>query len=95
MNEKRKEELLIRWMDGGMTGAERLELEPYLASHPELEAEREAFLTMRNELRAAVPASVEPPYPDFFNAHLERLIRESQRVSGGKAGRAAGLLTES
>ena len=91
MNENRKEELLTRWMDGVLSAAEQSEWEPYLAEHPELEAEREAFQTLRAELRAAVPASVEPPYPDFFNTHLERLIRESRSALGEEAKPAPGV----
>jgi len=78
MNQNRKEELLTRWMDGVLTDAEQVELAPYLAAHPELEAEREGIQRMRGEIRRVIPASEDPPYPDFFNAHLERLISEDR-----------------
>ena len=91
MDENRKEELLTRWIDGVLSEAEQREWESYLAGHPELETEREAFQTVRAELRAAVPAKVEPPYPDFFNAHLERLIRESRSAVGEEAKPAPGV----
>ena len=91
MNENRKEELLTRWMDGVLSEAEQSEWEPYLAKHPGLEAERETFQALRAEVRAAVPASVDPPYPDFFNTHLERLIRESRSALGEEAKPAPGV----
>lgn len=91
MDEIRKQELLTRWMDGVLTDEERKEFGPYLAERPELERERDAFIAMRTELRAAMPASVEPPYPDFFNTHLERLIRESRSAIGAEAKPASGV----
>lgn len=80
MDEKRKEELLTLWMDDALGSAEREELAPYLAKHPELEAEREEYVRLRDELRSVLPDHVEPPYPDFFNTHLMRQIREEERV---------------
>lgn len=78
MNEQRREELLTRWMDGVLTDVEQEELAPYLSKHPEMDAEREGFLRLRREIQTAIPASEEPPYPDFFNTHLERLIAEER-----------------
>ena len=79
MNNDRKEELLTRWMDDALSEEELRELEPVLAEHPELHAERTDYLRLREELRGVIPAESEPPYPDFFNSHLERQIRESGR----------------
>ena len=75
MNQNRKEELLTRWMDGVLNDEELRELEPVLAEHPELQREREVYVELREDLQATIPAEVEPPYPDFFNAHLERLVQ--------------------
>ncbi|MDE0826196.1 MAG: hypothetical protein OSA48_05240 [Akkermansiaceae bacterium] len=80
MDENRKEELLTLWMDDGLSSAEREELAPYLAKHPELEAEREEYVRLRDELRSVLPEHVEPPYPEFFNKHLMRQIREEERM---------------
>jgi anti-sigma factor RsiW len=79
MDQNRKEELLTLWMDEALSPDDRRELEPYLVEHPELEAEREEYLRLRNELRSVLSAEVEPPYPDFFNTHLMRQIREEER----------------
>lgn len=77
MNENRKEELLTRWLDDALTGDEQSELERLLESHPELRNDREEQLKIREKLRSVIPAEEEPPYPDFFNSHLERLVKES------------------
>ena len=79
MKNDRKEELLTRWMDDGLSDEELRELEPVLAEHPELHEERADYARLREELRAAVPSEIEPPFPDFFNSHLERLVREERR----------------
>ena len=66
-------------MDGTLSAEEHGELEPFLQKHPELEGEREEYLRLREELRSVLPAEVEPPYPEFFNTHLMRQIREGER----------------
>ena len=86
MNQNRKEELLTRWVDGLLSEEESRELEPFLRDDPELVEERDAYLKVRDELQASFPPKVEPPYPDFFNAHLKRVILESARkVEAGAA----------
>lgn len=79
MNEQRKEELLTRWLDDALTDEEVREFEPVLAEHPEWRAERESYRKLRSELVATIPAEVEPPYPDFFNVHLQRLVENASR----------------
>lgn len=79
MNENRKEELLTRWLDDALTSDEQLELESLLESHPELRNDREEQLKIREQLRSVIPSEVEPPYPDFFNTHLERLVKDTMR----------------
>ena len=79
MNQNRKEELLTRWMDGALSTEELHELEPVLEEQPELRQERENYLRLRKDLQSAIPAEVEPPYPDFFNVHLKRLVEEASR----------------
>ena len=79
MKNDRKEELLTRWMDDGLSDEELRELEPFLAEHPELYEEKTDYARLRQELQAAIPAEVEPPFPDFFNSRLERMVREEGR----------------
>ena len=88
MNNDRKEELLTRWMDDGLSEKEMKELEPILASSPELHEERARFISLRERLRDCVPRELDPPFPDYFNSHLERLVKaensapERREVSG-------------
>lgn len=88
MDQNRKEELLSLWMDDALDEEARQELDSHLAKNPGLEREREEYLRLRDELRAVLPAHVEPPYPDFFNTHLERLIREEEAAEVAQVGRA-------
>jgi anti-sigma factor RsiW len=81
MNNKRLEELTTRAMDECLSGEEEREYALYLKAHPEAVAEVEAFKRIRAALRAEIPASQEPPYPEFFNSHLERMVRESEQVA--------------
>ena len=80
MNDERREELFTRWLDDKLSAEELREWETYLENHPELLEERTDYLSVRADLQKAIPADVEPPYPDFFNTHLERLIKEASRT---------------
>ena len=81
MKNDRKEELLTRWMDDGLSDEELRELEPVLDESPELHKERADYIRLREDLRAAMPAEVDPPFPDYFNSRLGRVIREGSRAS--------------
>ena len=56
MKNDRKEELLTRWMDDGLSDEELRELEPVLDESPELHQERADYIRLREDLRAAMPA---------------------------------------
>lgn len=84
MNNDRKEELLTRWMDDGLSEKEMKELEPILASSPELHEERARFLRLRERLRDSVPRELDPPFPDYFNSHLEKLVKAENAAPGLK-----------
>ena len=79
MKNDRKEELLTRWMDDGLSDEEMKELEPVLSGSPELHEERARFLLLREKLRDSVPRKVDPPFPDYFNSHLEKLVKAVQQ----------------
>lgn len=91
MNQNRKEELLTRWIDDALAEDERRELEELLAAEPGLNHLKDDFLELRGRLREAIPAATEPPYPDFFNSHLERHL-ESLRQGGGEPSRSGSPL---
>ena len=84
MKNDRKEELLTRWMDDGLTDEELKELEPILVSSPELQEERARFHALRKKLRDSIPCEVEPPFPDYFNSHLEKILKAEEEAPAQK-----------
>lgn len=85
MDKKRLEELCNRAIDGCLSPEDEQELATHLKENPGLMGELEDLGRIRSELQTHLPAEVEPPYPDFFNAHLERLIREDEMVDAPAA----------
>lgn len=69
---------LTQWMDEELDGEPLRRVEAWAQEHPELLAERDAIQTMNASIRAHVPDSIEPPYPDFFNQRILRAIEEDQ-----------------
>ena len=79
---------LTQWMDGELEGEPLRQVEAWAQTHPELLAERDAVQAMSASIRAHVPESVEPPYPDFFNQRILRTIEEDQMaVAAPQTGR--------
>jgi anti-sigma factor RsiW len=76
MNMKPDEITLALWLDDELTGAELATVEAWAATQPEQLAAREEIRHWRETLTANVAASVEPPYPDFFNSRILHSIRE-------------------
>jgi hypothetical protein len=76
MNTNPDEATLALWLDDELTGAEQAEVEAWAAAHPEQLAAREEVRSWRASVSALIPASEEPPYPDFFNTKVLQSIRE-------------------
>ena len=74
----------LEWLDGGSCP----EVEALLAERPGLEEMRGRDAAARAALRAAVPASEEPPYADFFNSRIQKMIREEERAGEGREEKA-------
>ncbi len=72
---------LTLWIDGELDGDELARVEAWVKDHPEYIAEREAVHAMQSEIRANIPASVDPPHADFFNQRILRAI-ENERLHG-------------
>ncbi len=70
------EATLALWLDDELTGPEKAVVEAWASQHPEQLAAREEIRQWRATLSAAIPASEEPPYPDFFNHKILQGIRE-------------------
>ena len=82
MNQERKEELIVRWMDDEtLSTVEKEELNTILEAEPELKLMREGHSRMRSELQTAFGDVEDLPYGDFFQTKLQQAIRNSERDS--------------
>jgi anti-sigma factor RsiW len=79
MNTNPDETRLAMWLDDELTGADLAEMEAWAATRPEQLAAREDVRSFRKMMAANLPASEEPPYPDFFLSRVNQVIRELQR----------------
>ena len=78
------ETMLTLWMDGELDGDELARMESWAQDHPELLAERDAVQAMSASIKAIVPSSVEPPYPDFFNQRILRRVDDETTILTAK-----------
>lgn len=72
------ETMLTRWMDGELSGDELAQVELWAQGHPGILAERDAVQAMQKSIKESVPADREPPYADFFNQRILRMIQNEQ-----------------
>ena len=75
MNTNPDETKMALWLDDELHGGELAAFEAAAEITAEMIAAREEVRRWRTMLAAAVPAAVEPPYPEFFNSRVERAIR--------------------
>lgn len=80
MNKKPDDTTLTQWIDGELQGEELRRVDAWAKDHPELLTERDAIRLMNAQLQEHLPASVDPPYPDFFNQRILRTIEEEKRL---------------
>ena len=72
----RDEATLALWLDDELKGEQLADFEAWAISHPEHVAARLETRRWRSLMASAIPAAVEPPYPDFFNSRIAQVIRE-------------------
>ncbi len=77
MNTNPDETTLALWLDDELVGDELAAVEAWAAARPEQLAAREETRNWRTMISVTVPASQEPPYPEFFNSRVMQGIRES------------------
>ncbi len=70
------EATLALWLDDELTGANLATVEAWAAGQPEQIAARSEVRRWRAMVASAIPASEEPPFPDFFNSRVLQAIRE-------------------
>lgn len=78
MNTNPDETKLALWLDDELTGDELATMEAWAADIPEQLATREEVRSYRKTMAATLPASEEPPYPDFFLSRVNQGIRDLQ-----------------
>lgn len=78
MNTNPDETTLALWLDDELTGAHLAEMETWVMNHPEQLAAREELRAFRSMISKNLPASEEPPYPDFFLSRVNQGIRDLQ-----------------
>ncbi len=78
MNTNPDEASLALWLDDELTGEQLAAVEAWAATQPEQIAAREDIRRWRATMAAAIPASEEPPYPEFFNSRVLQAIRQEK-----------------
>lgn len=74
MKKETTEELLMKWVDAKLSSDEETQLATLMEEDLGLKDELLAMKTLSESVRTKVPASVEPPYSDFFNSQLMRKV---------------------
>ena len=77
MNMKPDEATLALWLDDELTGENLAAVEAWAVTEPDQIAVRDEIRQWRAMLGATVPASEEPPFPDFFNSRVLQAICEA------------------
>lgn len=85
MNTTPDETTLALWLEDELTGADLAAVDAWAASRPEQLAMREENRRYKSTMRAAIPASIEPPSPDFFNARIARMIETAAEAAPAAA----------
>ena len=67
---------LALWLDDELSGDELAEMEAWAATQPEQLSARDELRSYKKTMSAALPASEEPPYPDFFLSRVNQGIRD-------------------
>ncbi len=80
MNTNPDETKLALWLDDELHGEELAAFEVWVSNQPQHFAARTEIRRHREMMAAAIPASEEPPYADFFNSRISRAIREQAAV---------------
>ncbi len=80
MNTPPDDNTLALWMDDELEGEELARVEAWAAEHPEQLEAREQVREWRKMIGDSVPASEEPPAPEFFNERILHAIQQSDQT---------------
>lgn len=85
------DDLLTRWIDGQLTPEEAALVEQQAAAMPELMLDKQAAGHIGDLLRSHLPATLEPPSPDFFTSSIMEEIRRESPAAAAKPARTSRL----
>lgn len=71
------EERLALWLEDELPDLEQEAMDRIMAFQPEQLAAREEVRRWKQLMSTAIPASVEPPHVELFDARIARMIRET------------------
>ena len=78
MNTNPDEKRLALWLDDELEGKDLAEMNAWAADKPDQLAAREELRGYQATMKENIPASIEPPYPDFFLSRINQGIRDIQ-----------------
>lgn len=77
--------MLERWLDGKLDGESLRQVEAWAEAYPE-ELSRELGLDqVSQQVSHALPAAIEPPYPEFFNHKIQQAIEDERAAEASAA----------
>lgn len=74
MNTTPDNESLALWLEDELDGEARVRIDAWASEHPEYLEERERNRAWRSTMQSVIPAEVEMPSAEFFNARIMREI---------------------
>lgn len=74
MKKEKTEELIVKWIDGQLNSEEEVQLVGLFQENENLEAELQQMKSVSESVTEKIPASVDPPYCDFFDSQLMRKV---------------------
>jgi hypothetical protein len=78
MNMPPDDAMLALWLEDELDGEDFAKVEAWAQSQPDQLAMRESARKWKAMISAGIPATEEPPYPDFFNARIARSISQQK-----------------
>jgi hypothetical protein len=79
MNTNPDETTLALWLEDELHGDELAAMEAWARNEPEQLAAREELRRWKGMMAAALPASEEPPYAEFFNGRIRTAIHRQEQ----------------
>jgi hypothetical protein len=85
MNMPPDDAMLALWLEDELDGEDFAKVEAWAQSQPDQLAMRESARKWKAMINAGIPATEEPPYPDFFNARIARSISQQKAQQAPEA----------